>query len=439
MGSTNTTQVQEEPFIEIAEFPEPPSAEAFAGLAGEFVELWEKHTEADRTALLAQFLVYAGHAFGRSPFYAVGGDDHRANLFVLLVGNTSFARKGQSQGCIECAFNFVGVDERSDIFGAPEVPETKSVVRTETGLTTYEGLINAVRDPREALDKKGNVHTIPGAPDKRIIAIESEFSTVLKRMLRDGNTISEGLRQGWDGKKMGTLGKGEPQTATDHLVSIIGHITKADLSKFLQDVDAANGFGNRFLFIATRRVKLLPDPGRPTKEQCIDFGRKLSAAIEFARNVGEMHRTPAAQKLWEQWYMEELNRPRLGRLHNAIVARCAPYIVRLSMVYALLDTCSVIDVQHLKSAKALWDYAERSSAFTFGSSLGDKGAAMILEILCRDEGDGLTTSEINRKLPGRINNKSQSLKMLHDEGLVTVTEERRGKTTAQIWRLKEAS
>ena len=60
-------EVDETP-IEIKPFPEPLE-KCFHGLAGDFVRLIEPHTEADKMALLIQFLAYFGNIIGRSAFY----------------------------------------------------------------------------------------------------------------------------------------------------------------------------------------------------------------------------------------------------------------------------------------------------------------------------------------------------------------------------------
>ena len=49
---------------------EAPAAEAFYGLAGDFVRLIEPQTEADPTALLLNFLVTSGSMFGREAYAA---------------------------------------------------------------------------------------------------------------------------------------------------------------------------------------------------------------------------------------------------------------------------------------------------------------------------------------------------------------------------------
>ncbi len=71
---------------------------ALYGLAGEFVALVEPHTEADKVALLMQFHVAFGNAIGRKKYVSVEADRHYPNLYAVMVGNTSKARKGTSWG-----------------------------------------------------------------------------------------------------------------------------------------------------------------------------------------------------------------------------------------------------------------------------------------------------------------------------------------------------
>ena len=69
---------------------------AYYGLAGDVVRTIEPHSEADPVALLVQFLTMAGNVIGRAPHYRVESDRHGGNLFAVLVGESSKARKGTS-------------------------------------------------------------------------------------------------------------------------------------------------------------------------------------------------------------------------------------------------------------------------------------------------------------------------------------------------------
>ena len=75
-------------------WPEALGADAFYGLAGEFVALTKPHTEADPAALLLQFLVMFGCYVGRGPRRLAGKQEHHLNEYVVIVGPTKIGRKG---------------------------------------------------------------------------------------------------------------------------------------------------------------------------------------------------------------------------------------------------------------------------------------------------------------------------------------------------------
>jgi len=64
-------------------------------------------------------------------------------------------------------------------------------------------------------------------------------------------------------------------------------------------------------------------------------------------------------------------------------ARAEPQVIRLALVYALLDCSHQIDVVHLEAAMAVWAYCEESATRIFGDSLGDPVADEILLALRR--------------------------------------------------------
>jgi hypothetical protein len=393
--------------IEIRDWPEPPVPEVFAGLVGDFTRVWEPHTEASPVSMAAQFITVFGHAVGREPFFVTSGDDHHTNLELALVGPTAFARKGQSYNCVKRTFDKV---ELSDM--------GSTVINEARGLSSGEGLIYAVRDSRSGPDKKGRIILLDeGVPDKRLLVVETEFASVLRRMSREGNTLSEVLRQIWDSGNLGTMTKNTPLRATNAHVSLITHVTPDDLRLYLNYTSARNGFANRFVFLATRRVRSLSDPGRPSEVALRDLAKRLASVIEFGQSVKEMKFTPEAKALWDPLYTK-LGEPRTGRMHNAVVARCQPIVLRLSMIYALLDQSRVIEARHLTSAAALWDYAERTSRFVFGDSAGDHFAEKVLEIL-KAEPNGLTTREIRQKVSDK-KKVTEALQLLHENGQVRV-------------------
>ena len=55
--------------------------------------------------------------------------------------------------------------------------------------------------------------------------------------------------------------KNSPAKATGAHISIVGHITRDELRRLLTQTESANGFANRFCWLAVKRSKCLPDGG----------------------------------------------------------------------------------------------------------------------------------------------------------------------------------
>jgi hypothetical protein len=374
------------------QWPKPLARQAFHGIAGEIVRAIEPHTEADPSALLFQLLGGFGNLIGRGPHTIADGARHGCNLFAAIVGVSSKGRKGTASNHIR------RVLEAIDSQWAGR--------RIQGGLSSGEGLIWGVRDPiekQEAIREKKlvvgyqKVVEDPGISDKRLLIIESELAATLRVMAREGSTLSTTIRQAWDTGDLRVLTKNSPAQATGAHISIVGHITRDELLRFLTSTDTANGFANRFLWICSRRSKSLPEGG---DIQSVDFApltRRLAEIVSAARNAGELKRDDGARKIWREVY-GALSESKLGLL-GSVTARSEPQVLRLSLVYALLDGARIISAPHMLAGLAAWDYCEASAHFIFGDSLGHPEADRILVAL-RADPQGLTRTEI-RDLFGR--------------------------------------
>lgn len=92
--------------------------------------------------------------------------------------------------------------------------------------------------------------------------------------------------------------------------------------------------------------------------------------------------------------------------------------MRLATIYALLDTSAVVRAEHLMAALAVWEYAEQSAKYIFGSALGDPTADAILRAL-REHPEGMDRTAIREffqrhKDAGEI---SRALNVLDEAGL----------------------
>jgi hypothetical protein len=359
-------------------FPEIAEA-AYYGLAGLIVRTVEPHTESDPIAILTQVLTYFGNVIGRSAYYAVESDRHCGNLFIVLVGDTAKPRKGTSGGRVRAFFENV---------------ETGWLSRIKSGLSSGEGVINECRDQVKKWNAKDAAFEVidPGVGDKRFLVVESEFANALSVMERAGNALSPVLRNAWDGRTLETLTKNSPLKATGSHISIVAHITEDELRANITRTDAANGFGNRFLFLSVRRSKLLPFGGNLEINETHALAEQIKAAVEFSKTVGRVDMTAAARDAWNSIY-SELSAGQPGLL-GAITPRAEAQVVRLALIFALLDRCTRIDTNHLKAAIAVWEYAAASTARIFGDSLGDPVADEILRALQQAGATGMTRTEI---------------------------------------------
>lgn len=413
-------------------WPDALADEAFHGLAGEIVRTIEPHSEADPVAILIQVLIAFGNLIGRSAFFRAEADRHYGNLFSTLVGVTSKGRKGTSWGQVRRLVALVALDWCKG--------------NIASGLSSGEGLIWGVRDPIKRMEpiREGNKRTgkileyqeiiaDEGIDDKRLLILESEFASVLQVCSREKNTLSAIIRQAWDTGNLRTMTKNSPACATDSHVSIVGHVTRDELRRLITATDMANGLANRFLWICVRRSKQLPEGGNLRDEALMPLAGRLQRAVQIADGIGEMRRDDAARTIWRKVY-GVLSSGKSGLL-GAATSRAEAQVMRLAMLYALLEESRVIKADHLTAALAVWQYAEQSAKYIFGSALGDPVADEILRALQGLHPAGMTRTEI-RDLFHKHRKASEigaSLELLDESGLARSEKATTGGRSAETW------
>ena len=247
-----------------------------------------------------------------------------------------------------------------------------------------------------------------GVPDKRALWIESEFESVLACMNREANTLNAVIRQAYDGHMLRVATKNSPNRCAEPHVSIIGHITDEALRARLSRTDTANGFANRFLWICARRSQFLPHGGRMASEPSFpELIRRVEDAVAFARlefdgDSAPVCRTEEANRLWEEVY-PRLTASRPGLL-GMVTSRAEAQVMRIALVYALLDLEKWIRPAHLKAALAFWAYCDESAGYIFGDSLGDPEAEKLLAFLKEAGEAGLSSTDISQRVfQGHLN------------------------------------
>ena len=361
-------------------------------------------------ATLVQVLAAFGNMIGRTCFFSVGATRHYLNLFVALVGLTALGRKGTSWDVVRWTM--------------AEVDPEWSAHCIASGMSSGEGLIFHVRDPvwqeKTVKDSKTKavtkelVCTDPGVTEKRLLVVETEMGRVLKVMNRDANTLSDVLRQAWDTGDLRNLSKQAHNRATGAHITVIVHVTQADVRKHLTETDSANGFANRFVWALSRRSKNLPDGGNmeaenwePITAALMDAVQRVRGAVgsDWTMTVGNspttatrITRTPAAKKAWHAVY-DELSSAKPG-LVGKILSRAEAQVMRIACLYAVLDGELEVDAVHLFAALALWEYCDASARLVFGNGGADPDVEKLVEAL-KASPDGLTRSQINVDVFGK--------------------------------------
>jgi Protein of unknown function (DUF3987) len=337
--------------------PEPLGRAALSGIVGEFVDLVEPHTEADAAGIVAHFIAEVGNVVGRHAYVDVSGQRHYTNLCCAVVGETSTGRKGTALAAVN--------------HGLKELDPNWNIVQ---GLSTGEGLIAHVRDPRYAdvLDKKTQeTHRVCvdlGITDKRLCVVETEAGSFLKRMGGEGNSLSAVMRQVWDSGKLQTLTKNLPLSATDAHVTIIIHITPSELLSLVSAVDAFNGLLNRFLWFAVNSEKMLPEGGNLPDVDFAEIRNHIRQIRDLcaAGKISRMTRDEDAKWLWAKVY--PALRAQSGGIQGSIASRATAQVLRLSTIYALLDLSPIVKAKHLEAALDVWRYCSDSIGCIFGGA-----------------------------------------------------------------------
>lgn len=342
-------QIDNTPIWEISKIEVPPlsipkwpvlSQNALQGLAGEFVSIATKNSEADPAAVLLTFLTRFGIEAGSGPHIVVGDARQYARLFTAVVGRSSLSRKGTSAQPTKRLFS----------------PSAGLTVETNPGpLSTGEGIVHAVRDDED--DKI----------DKRLFVLDEELSAALKIAQREGNTLSSTLRCLWDEGNVKFLTKTTPTQTTNAHVGIVAHITIKELKSLLSKDELYNGFANRFLWCCAERKSVVALPVGIPKDKLHDIQAKVLDCLAISKIVRRYPLTNNAKSLWVNIY-PTLCYDKDNRISD-ILNRAAVQVLRLSLIYALLDRSRAISENHINCALAVWNYCKESAEYIFGRSI----------------------------------------------------------------------
>lgn len=331
------------------------------GIAGEVGRIAAETTEANPYAVAAGYLTFVSAMIGRDVYLPVGNVWHHAWLYTLHVGRSGCGRKQEALALtrrIEKAIR----KKHESLLGQVH----------SGGLSSKEGLACLIHDGYTE-----GKRDIPPVHDERLWVIESEFANVLHQSKRDGNTLSSGLRDAWDGIDIKPATKSNRIWATDPHIAISAAITPSELLSLIESRELSNGFASRFLIVWSERERLVPFPAPTPQEIIEDLARRTAEVIRFSK-ANYPHETdtrraslaPSAARLYGDLYRKELSQPDESELLTGLLERRATYVLRLALVLALTDMTLTIGRQHIEAALAWVRYWVQSARFVFSPMAG---------------------------------------------------------------------
>lgn len=346
------------------------------GAIDEFLSLIEPTTEADSLGIIIIFLNMFGSMVGTNVHLEQGDLKHRANFFSLIVGDTANGRKGTTLKVVKDFFNLVDPQFFLD--------------SVRNGLSSGEGVIKFLADS----NKKG-VFTL--------LAIQPEASAVFKNFERNGNKLSELIREAFDDDPIANMSVSNEMRVERHYICFIFLITKAELLHAIKAVELLNGFANRFIWALVHRSKILSNPPKADVDKLSRLAIKIREAVNFARAQTVIKLTEEAELMWDSIY-QKIHKDKPDTHTSGLKGRFDVLTLRLALNFALLDQSDKVTVKHLEAANELIEISEHciESIFERKSSVLDSVSNKILNGLSRERDWVTQTSIMNRFFSNNI-------------------------------------
>ncbi len=335
------------------EFPDYLAPEAFDGLLGECVYDLEGGTDASMVGLLSCLLAFAGALIpGQAYFHRL----QTSSPFVALVGESSIGRKGTAM--------MRAADAMGDAIGREHVARI-----ILDGLASGEGLVTTMHWKQT---------TFPNEPAVGLV-FEEEYATLLAARGREGSTLDPKMRQAFDGGAISNRRSGDSKTVSPpYWLPALIAITPDELRERLEAGAMTSGSANRWLYIPVIRRDVVPTNSEPRFSEA--HRTLLFAARRQAFGAGApLTVDPAVVRVLAE-YADWLPTVTHGLAHD-LVRRLSVIAFRIALVHALVERSAQVELDHLRRALALTEYARAGIPWVFGDTIGNKDADLLLRHL----------------------------------------------------------
>ena len=191
--------------------------------------------------------------------------------------------------------------------------------------------------------------------------------------------------------------KNNKLTATHPHINVLGHITHCELKELMNESDIHNGLANRFLWVCVRRTKKLAFPLPMDNTKLTALAERLATAYTNTTTSAEVTLSADAIAYWTVKY-HEVSTDDTGVLAT-VTARAEAYVLRLALLFCLLDCLNIIEKRHIEAACHLVEFCRKSVQYIFTTPSLESGtdADKLLSALSEKP---LTQSEVSKVFSG---------------------------------------
>lgn len=348
-------------------FPES----AWTGLFAHWRDVVSSATEASLESLWSVFLLAIGLLIGRRVWRSTPRPLF-PNFYILFLGQTGDSRKST---CLWFASEFlrhVGEDFKS-----------------LEGVVSTEGLIEALSDHEET----------------KAVIYADEFRALLSVARRKGTQdILPRLNSLYYCPDKSSVDRVKnPTVAIRPFISLMTATPQDYIEDLLCDLDITGGFLNRFLIITGDEQPPKPIVRIPSADQWDDLAMKAQIVIDKAS--GHIEFSSDALARWKEFYLDwRNNRRNLEHRKAQLTARVFEHVLKIAMVYAVLNGENAISLSTLNIAidLGLWIEANTIRLFTtVGMDKFGKCEQAILAVLKKAPNGRMWRRNLQQELGGR--------------------------------------
>lgn len=416
-ATENETQPEDEDEPDPSTVPVIPPI-CWSGFFRDYLDYARPTTEAPEAYHYAVALTVAGCLVGREIGVENGARPLFPNFYCVLSGRSGLSRKDTA--------NSLGVDLLERLYQLVD-SEDSPPFEVITGIRSAEGLLESFK----------------GDDKRRLLRLGELYALASKTRQDSGATIKPFITEAWDNKPvLNPVIRSGRVIAVRPFLSILAATTTAWLAKSFDETDIISGYGPRFLFFHGAPARVLAWPPSPDRTRRDALLRRLNDLRKFAQDLpridGEHYALvgpdPEARDMYGLWYEELHARLSEETIMAALLNRLPQNVLKVALLYALLDSRETINACDMDPALGLAAYLEQTARLLFGNGTDTRAQLerRIIRTLRQNNGK-MSGRDLCRALKVSATGLNSAAQPMLKTGIIVL--ENTGRQDSKVWRL----